>query len=254
MEPKVWIGMGGWELPPFKKYFYPPKPKKTFRKLKYYSQYFDIIEVNSSFYNAALQPHHSQQWLSDVSGNREFIFTVKLYRGFTHTFNATKGDVKAIHHLLDPLANAEKLGGLVIQFPYSFFYTPARKEYVARLGKSFQPHRIFVEFRHKSWNNSAITQFLAGNNLHSINVDPSGRFAIVADLAQVYPDAARVATGGSKGGMTAVFHRRFFPDDVDGTVPYVAPISFSWRQTRAPSLVATRSGSMKSAPSSIASS
>jgi hypothetical protein len=26
--------------------------------------------------------------------------------------------------------------------------------------------------------------------------------------------------------MTAVYHRRFFPDDVDGTVAYVAPISF----------------------------
>ena len=163
--------MGGWELPPFKKYFYPPKPKKTFRKLEYYSQYFDSIEVNSSFYNASLQPHHSQQWLSDVSGNKEFMFTVKLYRGFTHTFDATKGDVKTVHQLLGPLADADKLGGLVIQFPYSFFYTFERKEYVERLGKAFKAHRIFVEFRHKSWNNSAITQFLAGNNLHPINVD-----------------------------------------------------------------------------------
>ena len=32
-----------------------------------------------------------------------------------------------------------------------------------------------------------------------------------------------LTTGGSKGGMTATYHRRFFPDDVDGTVPYVAP-------------------------------
>jgi hypothetical protein len=33
-------------------------------------------------------------------------------------------------------------------------------------------------------------------------------------------------TGGSKGGMTSVFHRYFYPDDVDATVAYVAPISF----------------------------
>jgi hypothetical protein len=32
-----------------------------------------------------------------------------------------------------------------------------------------------------------------------------------------------ITTGGSKGGMTATYHRRFFPDDVDGSVPYVAP-------------------------------
>jgi hypothetical protein len=35
-----------------------------------------------------------------------------------------------------------------------------------------------------------------------------------------------INTGASKGGMTAVFHRRFYPDDVDGTVGYVTPISF----------------------------
>lgn len=34
---------------------------------------------------------------------------------------------------------------------------------------------------------------------------------------------AWISTGGSKGGMTSVYHRRFHPDDVDGTVAYSAP-------------------------------
>jgi hypothetical protein len=33
-------------------------------------------------------------------------------------------------------------------------------------------------------------------------------------------------TGASKGGMTALFHRRFYPDDVDATIGYVTPLSF----------------------------
>jgi len=33
-----------------------------------------------------------------------------------------------------------------------------------------------------------------------------------------------INTGGSKGGMTMIFHRHFYPEDVDVTVPYVAPI------------------------------
>ena len=49
---------------------------------------------------------------------------------------------------------------------------------------------------------------------------------IIAALRTVYPGAF-LTTGGSKGGMTATYHRRFYPDDVDGTVPYVAPISFA---------------------------
>jgi hypothetical protein len=48
---------------------------------------------------------------------------------------------------------------------------------------------------------------------------------IVTALRTIY-GGAFVSTGGSKGGMTAIYYRRFFPDDVDATVPYVAPISF----------------------------
>jgi hypothetical protein len=32
-----------------------------------------------------------------------------------------------------------------------------------------------------------------------------------------------ISTGASKGGMTSVYHRRYYPNDVDGTVAYVAP-------------------------------
>ncbi len=48
---------------------------------------------------------------------------------------------------------------------------------------------------------------------------------IAQAFASLYP-AGWVSTGASKGGMTAIFHRRFYPDDVDATVAYVAPISF----------------------------
>ncbi len=39
-------------------------------------------------------------------------------------------------------------------------------------------------------------------------------------------------TGGSKGGMTALFHRRFYPNDVDATLAYVAPINLAEGDTR----------------------
>ena len=35
-----------------------------------------------------------------------------------------------------------------------------------------------------------------------------------------------VSTGGSKGGMTSIYHRALYPNDVDATVAYVAPNSF----------------------------
>lgn len=48
---------------------------------------------------------------------------------------------------------------------------------------------------------------------------------IVAALRPIYC-GKWVSTGASKGGMTSIFHRRFYPGDVDATVAYVAPISF----------------------------
>ncbi|RKT80077.1 PS-10 peptidase S37 [Terracoccus luteus] len=45
---------------------------------------------------------------------------------------------------------------------------------------------------------------------------------IIEAFKTVY-DQSWLTTGGSKGGMTATYHRRFYPDDVQGSVPYVAP-------------------------------
>ncbi len=47
----------------------------------------------------------------------------------------------------------------------------------------------------------------------------------------LYP-ARWLSTGGSKGGVTAVYHRYFYPDDVDATLPYVAPSNHGLRDVR----------------------
>ncbi|HVK60656.1 MAG TPA: S28 family serine protease [Bdellovibrionales bacterium] len=50
--------------------------------------------------------------------------------------------------------------------------------------------------------------------------------AITVAFKQIY-GKAWVNTGASKGGMTSVYHRRFYPNDLDGTVADVAPLSFA---------------------------
>jgi uncharacterized protein YecE (DUF72 family) len=173
-ESKVYVGMGGWDLEPFNKVFYPPRPRKGFRKLEYYSQFFDSIEVNATFYNTALAPDHARRWLEDVAGNKEFVFTVKLFHGFTHTFEATRSDVRAVHEMLEPLEAAGKLGGLLIQFPYSFTNIKERRMYLIQLARVLQPHRLFVEVRHNSWNSPLMYNFFQENKLHLVNVDLPG--------------------------------------------------------------------------------
>lgn len=52
--------------------------------------------------------------------------------------------------------------------------------------------------------------------------------------ARIYHDNKWLTTGASKGGMTSLFHRRFYPGDVDGTVAYVAPFDYPSDQVQSP--------------------
>ncbi|MGH3468516.1 MAG: S28 family serine protease, partial [Thermocrispum sp.] len=55
---------------------------------------------------------------------------------------------------------------------------------------------------------------------------------LVKALEPIY-DQEWISTGASKGGMTSVYHRRFYPNDVDGVVAYVAPNDAHNRADRA---------------------
>lgn len=163
--------MGGWELESFNRYFYPPKRSKQFRKLEFYSQFFDCMEVNATFYNTSFTPTHASQWLRDVEANDAFLFTVKLYKGFTHTYAATREDIASVHRILEVLERGNKLGGMLVQFPTSFTNLPERRHYLARLGAAFRPYRLFVEVRHASWNSPVMEKFFTEHDLYPVNVD-----------------------------------------------------------------------------------
>jgi len=77
-------------------------------------------------------------------------------------------------------------------------------------------HRYFAGSRpvDPDWTKLTIAQMAADQH------------AIVVALKAIY-GAAWISTGASKGGMTASYHRRFYPDDVDGTIAYVAPLSLA---------------------------
>lgn len=54
----------------------------------------------------------------------------------------------------------------------------------------------------------------------------------IVQLFKKYFKAKWINTGISKGGSTAIFHKRFYPDDVDVSVPYVAPLNYSTADKR----------------------
>lgn len=54
----------------------------------------------------------------------------------------------------------------------------------------------------------------------------------VVELMKPFYTGKWVNTGISKGGQTALYHRAYFPDDVDATVGYVCPLNFSVEERR----------------------
>jgi hypothetical protein len=50
---------------------------------------------------------------------------------------------------------------------------------------------------------------------------------MVIDAFKPYYKGKWVSTGISKSGLSTILHRRFYPKDVDASVPYVAPFAFS---------------------------
>lgn len=172
-SPDIVVGMGGWSLPSFDEHFYPPEAKTTrgFRKLEFYSRFFDMVEVNSTFYSTELDAKNAKQWLEDVSKNRNFVFSVKLFQGFTHTRDAGKKETAEVHSVLAPLVQNRKLVGLVLQFPSSVHNTGDNRDHLAKLATLFKDYFLLVDLRHQSWNAPDGRRFLEDQKLHLINVD-----------------------------------------------------------------------------------
>src|SRR5690349_25110658 len=89
------IGPAGWSYPDWSGYVYPSPRPKGFHEAAYLSQFFDTIEINTSFYQP-LNPEHAKQWLERVSSNPRFMFTAKLWQKFTHDPSATPEDERAV--------------------------------------------------------------------------------------------------------------------------------------------------------------
>ena len=150
--PKLYVGTAGWSYQDWVPNFYPCSQSKEFTWLQFYSRYFNVVEVNASYY-AYLNPNVVKNWIRQLEGIEEFLFTVKLHMDFTHKRKYGNNQIQAVRDNLDILKESERLGGLLIQFPYSFGCTDTNIDYLYTLIETFDVYDKFVEVRHNSWQN-----------------------------------------------------------------------------------------------------
>jgi uncharacterized protein YecE (DUF72 family) len=107
-----------------------------------------------------------------VTGAPNFLFTAKLHRLFTHERGkATPEDEKAVREGMDTLANARKLGAVLVQFPWSFKNTDEDRMYLSNLLGRFRDYPLVLEVRHSSWNSPQIYEWLEELGVGICNID-----------------------------------------------------------------------------------
>jgi uncharacterized protein YecE (DUF72 family) len=165
------IGPAGWSYKDWEGIVYPQKPGKAFDPLEYLARFFNTIEINSSFYRPPV-PTTTKSWAKRVAENREFVFTAKLHRVFTHERGkATKKDEKEYRVGMDVLAKAGKLGSVLLQFPWSFKNEPEERVYLAKLLEKFSDYPLVLEVRHASWNTPDVYEWLEERGVGICNID-----------------------------------------------------------------------------------
>ncbi len=146
MAKPVHIGCSGWNYRDWRGAIY-PEGLPARRWLERYSELFDTVEVNNTFYRL---PSHSavKTWAEQTP--RHFVFAVKVSRYLTHVKRLKTIDA-GTNRFFDPLealVTARKLGPVLWQLPANF-----RRD-DDRLGAALEglpSGRHCFEFRHPSW-------------------------------------------------------------------------------------------------------
>ncbi|HZI91376.1 MAG TPA: DUF72 domain-containing protein [Thermoleophilaceae bacterium] len=197
MPGRILIGTSSWADPGFVKDWYPDgMPARD--RLPWYAERFEGVELNSSFY-AVPEPPTVRRWAEITPDG--FTFDVKLHRLLSRhsagldslppdlrddTTTTARGRVELTPALerrlveetltaIEPLDEAGKLGGLLLQLTPAF--SPKRNELseLEPLVRAIQPHRLAIELRNRRWVDDERTadtlSWFSDNEVAFVNVD-----------------------------------------------------------------------------------
>ncbi len=163
------VGTAGWIYRDWNGIVYPDKPKVD--PLRYLSEFFDTIEINSTFYRPSTAKT-AESWLRRTEHNQRFRFTVKLWRNFTHQVEAlVPAQVEEWKQGVRPLQKAGHLGAVLVQYPWSFKNSIDSRQRLADVLDTFSDFSLVVEFRHRSWNEPAVLDLLRHREVGICNID-----------------------------------------------------------------------------------
>jgi uncharacterized protein YecE (DUF72 family) len=142
------IGCSGWNYAHWRDgVFYPPRLPAS-KWLEHYAQFFDTVEVNSTFYRLPRRASVAR-WVEQSPKN--FCFAIKGSRYLTHIkrLNDMGLGLQRFYACIDPLVRSAKLGPILWQLPPNFKRDDGRLANALERLPGEQRHAF--EFRDASW-------------------------------------------------------------------------------------------------------
>lgn len=170
MRHQIRIGTSGWNYPHWQGIFYPPD-LPTAKRLEFYVQYFDTVELNASFYRLPNQ-NTVAHWRQRTP--EHFLWAVKASRYITHVkrLKDARESLDKFFAAIAPLK--EKLGPVLFQLPPGLpFDEDLCKEFCNVLAAGY---RYSFEVRNSTWINDKFFVLLADYNMAFCISDTAGRF------------------------------------------------------------------------------
>ncbi len=155
---RIFIGTSGWNYNHWRKHFYPEKlPVRSW--LEYYTENFDTVEINNSFYQLPKE-NAIKNWMETTPGN--FTFAVKASRYITH-MKKLKEPEDAFSKFFDRIKMlGKKLGPALFQLPPRWHADPDRlAAFMKLIPKKL---RVAFEFRDDTWWKDNILDILKKHN------------------------------------------------------------------------------------------
>jgi len=146
------IGTSGYSYEDWKSLFYPRGlPSSDF--LKYYSNFFDCVEIDFTHYRI---PEPSVTYAITRKVPTSFRFVVKAPDTFTHKRSKFLETLEPFRKTTNPIIKKGMLACYLAQFPSSFKYTKENLEHIARIAGNLDAP-VSVEFRARAWQNEEVT-------------------------------------------------------------------------------------------------
>ena len=154
------VGTAGWDYKDWVGPFYPKKLEK-YQFLPHYAKYFDVIEVNSSFYSPP-SLEMTENWKSRVGDS--FRFCLKVWQNISHQINNPELELDIDRFIQNIKPLIDKISLLLLQFPPWFTRSEKHEQYLKVILNNFpKDYTIGLEFRDNSWFEESKLKFLKSN-------------------------------------------------------------------------------------------